>query len=401
MRQLLFIFLLFAFSSRAQKDTMQEILGFGPNPGNLSLFYYTPKNAANLKNPPLVVVLHGCTQTANSVARLSGWNDLADQYGFYVLYPQQHFPNNPQHCFNWFKNNEIERGKGECESIKVMVDYMHKNFSTDAERVFVTGLSAGAAMSVVMIATQPGMFKAAAIFAGGPYKPGKNIFSSSGSMVWGVNKTPEEWKELVWQQNPAFKGKYPRVLVFHGTNDPVVNFQSAKEIVKQWTCLHKTDTIPDEVIEHYLNANDVTRIAYKNKEQEEVVVFYKINDMGHALPVNPGTCDNQGGHKALFATDKSFYSTYYTACEFGLVPNWKINGPDQLVAGEKNVLYSVAPKKDFTYEWQLPNDVEVVGNKNSNEIKVNWGVNGGSVNLVEIAPNTCHYFHSPVLVKVK
>ncbi len=400
MRQLVFIFFILTFASQAQKDTLTSVLGFGPNPGNLSLFYHAPKNAS-LKNCPIVVVLHGCGQTANGAAELTGWNNLADQYGFYVLYPQQHFPNNPQHCFNWFKKNEIERGNGECESIRQMVDYMLKNFSTDPKQVFVTGLSAGAAMSVVMIATQPGMFKAAAIFAGGPYKPGENIFSSSGSMVWGVNKTPEQWRELVWQQNPAFKDKYPKVIVFHGKNDPVVNINNAKELVEQWTALHKTDTIADETIEGYLNAKDVTRLAYKNKEEEEVVVFYKISDMGHAIPVGPGYCDNQGGRKAVFATDKNFYSTYYTACEFGLIPNWKINGPDQLVAGEKNVLYSVQQKPDYIYEWQIPKDAEVLGSKTSNEVKLNWGSQAGSVNVIETGANTCKYYHQPIQVKVK
>ncbi|HRD39234.1 MAG TPA: PHB depolymerase family esterase, partial [Bacteroidia bacterium] len=145
-------------------------MDFGTNPGNLSLFYYIPKSAR--PNAPLVLVLHGCSQGANAVAELTGWNKLADDYGFCVAYPQQHFPNNPSHCFNWFKKNEIERGNGECESIKQMVEYMQKKFSISKDSVFVTGLSAGAAMSVVMIATQPAIFKAAAIFAGGPYKPG-------------------------------------------------------------------------------------------------------------------------------------------------------------------------------------------------------------------------------------
>lgn len=226
----LFLFLVSALVVVSQ-PLSEEVMDFGTNPGNLSLFYYIPKIVK--ANAPMVVVLHGCSQGANGIAELSGWNKLADEYGFYVMYQQQHFHNNPSHCFNWFKKNEIERGNGECESIKQMVEHMHKKFKTDSSRTFVTGMSAGGAMSVVMIATQPSMFKAAAIFAGGPYKPGSNIFSSSGSMVWGVNKTPDEWRELVWRENPAYKAKYPKVFVFHGTKDPVVNIRNAEEIIEQ------------------------------------------------------------------------------------------------------------------------------------------------------------------------
>ncbi len=398
----IFLFLILtAFISNAQKDTLSEIKGFGNNPGNLSLFYHVPKNANNLKNSPMVVVLHGCSQGANSVAQLTGWNNLADEYGFYVLYPQQHFPNNPSHCFNWFKNNEIERGKGECESIKQMVDYMNTNFSIDKSQVFVTGLSAGAAMSVVMIATQPSMFKAAAIYAGGPYKPGSNIFSSAVSMTGALGKTPEQWKELVWQQNPAFKGNYPKVCVFHGRNDPVANIRNAYELIEQWTCLHKTDTIADENDLAYLGNKDVNRLSYKNKNNEEVVVFYRINEMGHALPVDPGHCKNQGGKNALFASDKKFYSTYYTACDFGLIPDWKITGPNEVEVNQKNVQFSVQAKPDYNYNWILPVGCEIVGEKNKNEIFVNWGNISGTVKLEELGANGCKYFHKDLLVKIK
>lgn len=376
-----------------------EIMDFGTNPGNLSLFYYAPSKAK--ANSPMVVVLHGCSQGATAVAELTGWNNLAEEYGFYVMYPQQHFPNNPSHCFNWFKKNEIERGNGECESIKQMADYMIKNFQINQSAVFVTGLSAGAAMSVVMIATQPAMFKAAAIFAGGPYKPGSNIFTSSGTMVWGVNKSPEQWKDLVWRENPAFKDKYPKVYVYHGINDPVVNVRNATELVEQWTCLHKTDTIPDRIDSMYLGKKDMMRFAYLNKDKEEAVVFYKINDMGHAIPVDPGNCKNQGGKTALFATNKKYYSTYYAACEFGLIPDWKVEGPMEIVTEQKNIEFKVVQKKDYKYEWILPVGCEISGNKSSALINVNWNSASGTISVIETGPDGCRYYHQPLHVSVK
>lgn len=376
-----------------------EIMNFGSNPGNLSLFYYAPKNAK--PGSPMVAVLHGCSQGAAAVAELTGWNKLADEYGFYVMYPQQHFPNNPSHCFNWFKKNEIEKGNGECESIKQMVDYMVKKFAIDQQKIFITGLSAGAAMSVVMIATQPQMFKAAAIFAGGPYKPGSNIFTSSGTMIWGVNKTPEEWKELVWRENPAFKGKYPKVIVYHGNKDPVVNIRNAKELIEQWTCLHKTDTVPSYTDSLYLGKRDIVRLAYNDKDHNESVVFYAINEMGHAIPVDPGNCKNQGGKSGIFATIKNYYSTFYTACDFGLIPDWEISGTKIVSSGQKGISFSVEPKKDSNFEWKLPEGCEIIQGKNSNSITVNWGNKEGIVFLTETDVNGCKNYHSPLRVKLK
>jgi poly(hydroxyalkanoate) depolymerase family esterase len=394
------IFLLSIFFIKAQ-TLSEEVMDFGTNPGNLSLFYYIPKTVK--ENAPMVVVLHGCSQGAAAVAELTGWNKLADEYGFYVMYPQQHFPNNPSHCFNWFKKNEIERGKGECESIKQMVDYMLKNFKVDSKNVFVTGMSAGGAMATVMIATQPGIFKAAAIFAGGPYKPGSNIFMSSGSMVWGVNKTPDEWQDLVWRENPAFKGKYPKVIVFHGTKDPVVNFRNAKELVEQWTAVHAVDTIPDVIDSAYLGAGDITRFAYRNKQNEETVVFYQVSDMGHAIPINPGYCNNEGGKTGLFATDKQFYSTFYTACEFGLVPDWNINGPLEVTPGStvKFSIPIVGQKKSFINTWIIPEDCKIVGDKTGTTLEVTWGKTPGTITLEEMATNGCRYYHNKLQVKLE
>lgn len=396
----IFYILIFAFLVKAavSQPLSSEVMDFGTNPGNLSLFYYIPKSAR--PNAPLVLVLHGCSQGANAVAELTGWNKLADDYGFCVAYPQQHFPNNPSHCFNWFKKNEIERGNGECESIRQMIEYMQKKFSISKDSVFVTGLSAGAAMSVVMIATQPAMFKAAAIFAGGPYKPGNNIFTSSGTMVWGVNKTPEEWKELVWRENPAFKGPYPKVFIYHGNSDPVVNVRNAKELMEQWTCLHKADTVADQIDSTYMGKNDIMRLAYHNRDKQEAVVFYKINHMGHAIPIDPGACKNQGGKGGVFATDKGLYSTYHAAVEFGLIPQIKIEGNSEVNVSQKNIEFKAPMLKDYAYEWILPKGVEVNGEKNTNSILVNWNTKSGSVLLKMMAPDGCWYYAQPKQVIV-
>ncbi len=383
----------------SQADTLVEINDFGANPGNISLFYYAPKHPVAPK-APLVVVLHGCSETANSVNRLTGWSDLAERYGFYVLFPQQHITNNPSHCFDWFRMGDIERGKGECESIREMIGYMSKHFSIDSSGISVTGLSAGAAMSTVMIATYPELFKAAAIFAGAPYKPGDNFVSAMSSMLHIPDKAASEWKRLVREQNPAYTGPYPKVLVFHGKNDPVVNIKSAREIVKQWTALHDADSVADKTEHPYAGQNDITRYVYFDHAGEAVVQFYEFDHLGHALPVDPGYCRNQGGRKGLFGTDKNFYATFYTAYEFGLIDNWGIHGPASVTANGE-ALFSVKGDPLSTYFWTVPKDCEIVGESNSAQVHVRWGDQPGTVSLEEVDGKGCRYQHPAWQVKIK
>lgn len=125
--------------------------GSGSNPGQLNAWIYVPENAE--PGAALVVVLHGCTQNAAGYDESSGWSRLADQHGFLLLYPEQQRLNNLNLCFNWFSPDDAAREKGEALSIRQMVEAAQARHSTDPQRVFVTGLSAGGAMAAAMLAT--------------------------------------------------------------------------------------------------------------------------------------------------------------------------------------------------------------------------------------------------------
>jgi poly(hydroxyalkanoate) depolymerase family esterase len=139
----------------------------------LRMFTYLPSDITAQR--PLLVVLHGCTQNAESYDRGAGWSTLADRFGFALLLPEQPRSNNPNGCFNWFQTGDIERGHDEPLSIRQMVAKMVSDHAIDPARVFVTGLSAGGAMTSVMLATYPDVFAGGAIIAGLPYGAANNV----------------------------------------------------------------------------------------------------------------------------------------------------------------------------------------------------------------------------------
>jgi len=286
-----------------------EIQNFGTNPGQLKMFYYTHFQTEEL---PLVVVLHGCSQTAHTIAEQSGWNELAAKHRFRVLYPEQRLLNNPSLCFNWFKQNDIIRDKGEIQSIAEMIAYMKQMYPTT--QVFVYGVSAGAAMGTALMAQYPELFQAGAIVAGGPYMGGVSMFSSLRSMIKPIQRTPKEW--TTWADTTKI---YPKIIILQGTSDPVVHWTNAFEIIKQWSVLQHCDTIPELTILHFENFPFITVKIYENTAGKEVIKWYILEGKGHYLLVNPGDKEKEGGKIGLFAKDFDFFSTWYIAQDFGLI----------------------------------------------------------------------------------
>src|SRR5215813_3527070 len=214
---------------------LREIFGFGSNPGNLRMFVYRPPTIAD--NPALVVVLHGCTQTAAGYDLGAGWSTLADRYGFALLLPEQQRSNNPNGCFNWFQPEDSRRNQGEPLSIRQMIEKSVVDHGIDRRRIFVTGLSAGGAMTSNMLACYPEVFAGGAIIAGLPYGAATTVQQAFESMFQSPSRSPPEWGNLVRKASPH-RGPWPRISVWHGNADKTVIPPNAQEIIKQWTNLH-------------------------------------------------------------------------------------------------------------------------------------------------------------------
>ncbi len=315
-----FILTLSIFQTTAQKDLV-EVKNFGTNPGRIKMFLHEPKigKLSSLRKP-LVVVLHGCSQSAEGIAKQTQWNILADKYGFYVVYPQQNLYNNPSLCFNWFSSEDVNKGQGESLSIKEMLNHMINNFPIDEDRVFVYGVSAGAAMSVVLMANFPEVIDGGAVLAGGPFMPELTDLQRIDLMFSPKENTAEKLGAPILKLNSGYVGNYPKALIIQGKNDLVVNPKNANLLVKQWSFLHQINDSLTDTITEFNQSRDVTKFNFKNNEEETKVIFYEINRMGHSIPIDPGTLNNQGGEKTMYTIDKDFFSTYFIAKDFGLIP---------------------------------------------------------------------------------
>lgn len=303
MRLLMFM-LIWSSSLLLSAQKIREVKRFGDNPGNLKMHFYQPSNVKAGK-VPLMVVLHGCNQNAKTIARESGFNQLADEHGFIVLYPEQRRINNGNMCFNWFLEKDQLPNGGEAESIHNMVQHMRVNFPIDSSRIFVFGVSAGAAMTVIQGACFPDTYNAIAPLAGAPYKAATGVFDGMKVMLKVPNKTADEWAKLV-QDLHRLPKKYPRVTIFHGENDHVVDIESSWAIFSQWSALHGVQqNVPGQ---HPLQGYPfITEYSRADDNGNRLVELYQIKGIGHALPVTPDKATGKGGQSGLFTKNIGFY----------------------------------------------------------------------------------------------
>jgi poly(hydroxyalkanoate) depolymerase family esterase len=300
----------FALNLR-QPSPLVEVTDFGANPGDLRMFSYVPDNLRPRR--ALVVVLHGCGQTAAGYDFGAGWSSLAKRYGFALLMPQQQSSNNAQGCFNWFNPEDTARDHGEACSIRQMIARMVGDHSIDENNIFVTGLSAGGAMTSVMLATYPEIFAAGAVIAGLPFGVATNVREALNGMLQSRPHPAGELGDLV-RNASHYKGPWPKLSVWHGSADRTVNPANANEIVKQWLDVHHLPAAPMSatIVDGY------PRQIWWNADGETIIESYTITDMAHGTPLGIGDNDEYYGAQGAFLIEAGISSSYHIANFFGL-----------------------------------------------------------------------------------
>jgi poly(hydroxyalkanoate) depolymerase family esterase len=264
------------------------LTGFGTNPGALVAKCHVPVRLR--PGAPLVVVLHGCTQNADGYDLGAGWSTLADREGFAVLFPEQTRMNNANLCFNWFMSEDTRREGGEAQSIRQMIAAMIRTQNLDPARVHITGLSAGGAMTSVMLATYPELFAGGAIIAGLPFGTAHNVPEAFDRMRGHGGPDDAELAALVRQASGGHQGDWPAISIWHGSADRTVTIANMGRIVAQWRDLHGAGTAPDTVED----VGGHIRSTWHDQDGRVAIESHEIAGMGHGTPIDPNGPDGLG-----------------------------------------------------------------------------------------------------------
>jgi poly(hydroxyalkanoate) depolymerase family esterase len=228
---------------RQQQPGSFESHEFSNDAGKRAYKVYVP--AMKSEAPcAMIVMLHGCTQSADDFAAGTQMNRLADEHGFVVVYPEQAAHSNASKCWNWFKPTDQLRGAGEPSLISGIVRDVAQRHGADSDRIFVAGLSAGAAMAVVLGETYPELFAGVGAHSGLPYGSAHDMPSALAAMKGGRSGMPG-LKNVPGGAGPARKKAVQAVpvIVFHGDRDHTVQQANSKDIVLQAQEAHACESV--------------------------------------------------------------------------------------------------------------------------------------------------------------
>lgn len=241
--------------------------------GSRAYKLYLPPQASqgNVEPMPLVVMLHGCTQSPDDFAAGTRMNRLADEHGFLVVYPEQPTGANPSRCWNWFRSQDQVRTGGEPEIMAGIVRAVQAEHAVAPGRVYVAGLSAGAAMALVLGETHPEVFSAVGVHSGLPYGSASDIPSALAAMKGRSAQGAARARQAV------------PTIVFHGDRDHTVQHRNGEHIVQQAVALHAAQTPLNMRTETGVSAGGrrYQRTTHADATGRPVVEAWTLHGAGH------------------------------------------------------------------------------------------------------------------------
>jgi poly(hydroxyalkanoate) depolymerase family esterase len=252
--------------------------------GSLKYQLFVPPNYNASTPAPLVVALHGCTQTADSFRQLTQFDDLAANKGFIVVYPEQSSASNQFSCWNWFQQQHQSRGAGEPSMIAGITWTIQQKYSIDPKRIFVAGFSAGGAMAEVMAATYPDMYAAAGVGSGCEYQAGAPCAGYQ-------SEDPKTSGEAAYKAMGEHARAMPTV-IFQGDQDHTVPPKNADQLIQSNLVTAdmadgKADgsmpTRPAKTESHRASGGESYTVRYyADGKGHELMQYWTVNGMGHA-----------------------------------------------------------------------------------------------------------------------
>jgi poly(hydroxyalkanoate) depolymerase family esterase len=258
---------------------------FTNSAGSLDYRGYVPSTYRSGTAVPLVVALHGCTESADEFRQLTRWDALAEAKGFIVVFPQQSSNANSLKCWNFFQQADMGRDGGEPAVIAGITHWVQQHYTVNARRTYVTGLSAGGAMSSVMAATYPDLYAAAGIGSGCEYAA---TAACAGYKSADPTTAGQQAYKAMGQQARAMP-----VITFEGDQDTTVPPVNAQQIVQQWQV---TDDLADDGNHNGSIPVQATKVTqgsvpgghsytvteYSDGHGKELLQTWLIHGMGHA-----------------------------------------------------------------------------------------------------------------------
>ena len=231
---------------------------------------YVPASASPSASG-VVMMLHGCTQTHMDFAAGTGMNDLAEQHGFIVVYPQQSRGDNAQSCWNWFSRGDQRRGRGEPALLAALAAHVARDHDVPRARTFVAGLSAGAAMAVILGQTYADVFAGVGAHSGLPYESAKDVPSAFAAMADGGAGAMRDRSQA--RMTPT--------IVFHGTADRTVHPANGDRIAGNIINAAPEQTLSQKTSGD-TNGRTFTLERTTTMEGDPLLELWSVEGLGHA-----------------------------------------------------------------------------------------------------------------------
>jgi len=285
---------------------------------------YVPAGAPRWKRAPLLVLIHGCKQTPEDIARGTRIVDLADRMGCVVLLPSQKKSANPWACWNWFETRTA-RGDGEAAIVAAQVRAVRRRYRIDRKRVYVAGMSAGGAMAAILGVRFPGLVSAVAVHSGiacGAAHSGMTAMSV-------MKRGPEQDVEAI--AAAARNAALPQVvhmplLAIQGDRDDVVAPAHATALVRQYLRLNGDDPAREpDAQARIAHADGRVEVVREWRRNDRLVVRYvEVQGLGHAWCGGDATLDfNDAGLPDATALLGAFLTDALSSHPKGAKPRWR------------------------------------------------------------------------------
>lgn len=277
---LAFLNIFSGFSIVVSAAALTEVTEFGPNPTGLKMFLYVPDNI--VANPRVLVGVHWCHGTAQDFYNANTYKYYADQNKYIIIYPNA---NSDDSCFDVHSQETLTHdGGGDALGIASMVRYVIDTYHADPAGIYAAGHSSGGMMCNVLAGSYPDLFSAVSASAGVPF----GCFSG-GTSSWNdscakglVVKTGDEWANIVHAAFPGYTGPRPRMQLWHGEKDDVLNFVNFESEVLQWTTVLGVGPDPDTTEANTPRAT-YTRMRFLDENGTVMVEAIKGADQTHNI----------------------------------------------------------------------------------------------------------------------